>query len=274
VAPIPCSQYDAMTLPTELPEGPLDVVHMGLGGEFARARFGLGIGLDADGLTAYLTGIVMPRPPQPILSADGRDLVAQTVRGQVEQYLASGVAHADVPDVFYLNNHMAPWGGGVQGAHEYVQDTVSALWSWRLLGHEWGLPAPMRPRNVFQLRVLEQLSPDLMRVPFQGNPWPRSARPRLERARHIAGVLASEVRLRVPSRRPEWEARRPTDLFAGVLATVRDHVSSQPQHPAWDVLDRRRVERLLRRPAGLWDRRSRTYVWRLGTVFMSDLEAP
>jgi hypothetical protein len=274
VAPLPVSQYDLMTLPPTLPSGPLDVVHMGLGGEFARARFGTGTGLDANGLAEHLTNIVMPEPPQPIVSPEGREVIARTVRAEVDEYLGQGVAPADVPDVFYLNNHMAPWGGGVQGAHEYVQDSVSAMWSWRLLAQEWGLPAEIRRRNIFQLHVLQRLSADLMRVPFQGDPWPRSARPRRERYGHIAGVLLDELRLRAPSRRPEWDGRSPIDLFASYLAHVREHVAAHPRHQVWDVLDRRRVERLLRRPAGLWDRRSRSYAWRLGTVFMSDIQAP
>ena len=273
VAPLPICQYDAMTLPPRLPAGALDVVHMGLGGEFARARFGLGTGLDRAGLVRHLTDIVMPHPPEPLLSADGRQLVVETVRAQVDQYLDAGVAASDVPDLFYLNNHMAPWGGGVQGAHEYVQDTVSAMWAWHLLGQEWGLPAHLRPRNLFQLRVLPLLSAELLKEPFQGNPWPPSARPRLDRMRHIGGVLAEEVRLRRRPRRPEWDGSSPIELFARHLDHVREHVAAQPGHQAWDVLDRHRVERQLRRPAALWDRRSRTYAWRLGTVFMGDLDS-
>jgi hypothetical protein len=273
VAPVPVCQYDAMTLPPDVPPGLLEIVHMGLGGEFARTRFGLGDGLDRDGLVRHLTDIAMPRPPEPLLSADGRRLVSDTVRAHVDEYLAAGVRPVDLPDVFYLNNHMAPWGGGVQGAHEYVQDTVSAMWAWRLLGQEWGLPAQGRERNLFQLRVLPILSPELMREPFQGNPWPDSARPRVVRMRHVAGVLAEELRLRRRSHSPDWEGRGPMDLFAQHLEQVREHVAGHPHHPAWDVLDRRRVERRLRRPAALWDRRSRAYAWRLGTVFMGDLES-
>ena len=272
VAPLPLSQYDAMTLPSRLPPGPLEALHMGLGGELARAYFGLGDGLDAAGLTRRLLSIVMPRPPEPLLSADGRQLVAETVRGRVDRYLEAGVAAADVPDVFYYNNRMASWGGAVQGAHEYVQDTMSAMWSWRLLGQVWGTPGHARERNLFLRRVLPILSTELMSEPFQRDAWRVSGPGRRDHLRRAAGVAADELRLRRWPGRREPDGVGPMELFARHLQHVREHVAAHPQHPAWDVLDRRRVERHLRRSAALCDRRSRAYVWRLGTVFMGDID--
>ena len=42
---------------------------------------------------------------------------------------------------------------------------------------------------------------------------------------------------------------------------------SQPDHAAWQVLDRPRVESLLAGEPGALDTMSRYYVWRLATVF-------
>ncbi len=42
---------------------------------------------------------------------------------------------------------------------------------------------------------------------------------------------------------------------------------AQPQHDAWQVLDRERVEALLATDAGALDTMSRYYAWRLATVF-------
>jgi hypothetical protein len=53
-----------------------------------------------------------------------------------------------------------------------------------------------------------------------------------------------------------------------VQALVRDRVLSESDHPAWAVLDRPRVERLLAAPAGALDTMSRYYVWRLAGVFL------
>jgi hypothetical protein len=271
VTPVPVCQYDAMTLPSKLPDGPLELLHMGLGGELARAYFGLGDGLDADGLVEHLAHILMPRWPSTLLSTQGRELVLETVRAHVDKYLDAGVAAADVPDVFYLNNRMASWAGGVQGTHDYVQDTVSALWALPLLRHEYGLPARIRPRQVFVRDVLQELSPALVRHAFQGNPWRAWTTPRLERLMHAGRVLSEEAKLRRKIREPSWRGRSPLDLFARHLELLREYVAGYPIHPAWDALDRHGVKRLLRRPTALWDRRSRAYAWRLGTVFMGEL---
>jgi hypothetical protein len=52
-----------------------------------------------------------------------------------------------------------------------------------------------------------------------------------------------------------------------VLPEIRDAVLSQPGHDAWQVLDRDRVEALVRSPAAALDTMSRYYAWRLATVF-------
>ncbi|GAC1523205.1 MAG: hypothetical protein NVS2B6_08840 [Thermoleophilaceae bacterium] len=54
------------------------------------------------------------------------------------------------------------------------------------------------------------------------------------------------------------------------MAGVRELVLSQPAHPAWEVIERARVESLLTRQAGTLDTMSRYYVWRLATAFSLD----
>ena len=68
------------------------------------------------------------------------------------------------------------------------------------------------------------------------------------------------------SRRPRIPGtRRGGTLY--VLPEIRDAVLSQPDHPAWPLLDRPRVEALLSSPPAALDTMSRYYAWRLATVF-------
>jgi hypothetical protein len=267
LAPLPVSDYDLMTIPSSLPEGPLEILHMGLGGEFARARFGLGEGLDEAALVNHLTRIVMPTAARALLSQDGARVVTDAVASDVRAYLDSGIAETDVPDVFYLNNHMAPWGGAVQSAHDCVQDTTSAMWAARMLREHYGAHANSRQQHVFLREVLTQLMPSLLDYPFQGDPFGAHRRPRRERLKHLSGVFADELRLRRPISDPAWRKRSPIDVFNTYLGHVREQVHSNSTHPAWQVLNRPNVLRLMARPAALYDRRSRTFAWRLGTVF-------
>ncbi|HKP88762.1 MAG TPA: hypothetical protein VJT75_02190, partial [Thermoleophilaceae bacterium] len=57
------------------------------------------------------------------------------------------------------------------------------------------------------------------------------------------------------------------DPFAPILRDVRRAVLDQPDHPAWSVLSRARVDSLLSSEPAALDTMSRYYVWRLATVF-------
>jgi hypothetical protein len=184
----------------------------------------------------------------------------------VNEQLAAGVAPIDIPDMFYLHRRMGTWAGPSHGAVEYVRDTTSPLWSRRLLRDELGLPARDRARELFHLEVLKQLAPELVDVPFEdGRPW-RAREDELTRrvrsARELAGKVRGELRRRT------GRAPAPADdPFARVLPEIRDAVLSQPDHPAWQVLDRPRVETLLASDAAALDTMNRYYAWRLATVF-------
>jgi hypothetical protein len=98
--------------------------------------------------------------------------------------------------------------------------------------------------------VLERLWPELADVPF-------------EKPAALPRKVAGELRRRAARLR-----RRPSaDPFGPILAEVRDTVLSQPEHTAWSVVDRARVEALLSTDAAALDTMSRYYVWRLATVF-------
>ncbi len=57
------------------------------------------------------------------------------------------------------------------------------------------------------------------------------------------------------------------DPFATTLEEISELVLGQPDHPAWQLLDRPRVEQLLASDAAALDTMSRYYAWRLATVF-------
>ncbi|MEA2480014.1 MAG: hypothetical protein QOJ07_1936, partial [Thermoleophilaceae bacterium] len=210
------------------------------------------------------------------LGPDGERLVRDQVTAWVDEVLGAGARPEDVPDLFYLLERMGAWAGPTHGCVEYVRDTTSPLWSARLLPHELALPARERAREDFPLRVLERLAPDLVDLPFEhGGGWP-SRQSELSRraaaARVLAGKAGRELSRRIAARRPRpaaagGGAADPADPFAAVLADVRDTVLSIPSHPAWELLDRARVESLLARDATALDAMSRYYVWRLATVF-------
>ena len=267
------SLADAAGFPLGPREGSLVLWHSGQGGEIARAYYGTGAGLGRDALVERLARVFLGRRPGrvDVLSEEGRASVREQIGTWVDTQLEAGIAAADVPDMFYLQRRMGTWAGPSHGCVEYVRDTTSPLWSRRLLPDELGLPAAERARQVFHLRVLELLAPELVDVPFEdGRAWPArssAATMRIARARELAVKATAEARRRAARRRGERIRSAGADPFARILAEIRDTVLSQPAHPAWAVLDRARVERLLSSPAEGLDTMSRYYAWRLATVF-------
>ena len=264
--------------------------HSGQGGEIARGYYGHGplrrIGRRAPRgeLVERLYGAFTGRRPgrEPLLNAAGARLVREHLHGWVQEQLDAGAAPADVPDLFYLLRRMATWAGPSHGCVEPVKDTTSALWSRRLLVHELGASAAERSRELFALRVLERLAPRLVDVPFgDGSTWParqgRLAR-RAGRVRVSAGKAAAELARRARARgggrgANAGAATAAADPYEAVHALTRDRVLAQPDHPAWAVLDRARVERLLSTPPRALDVMSRYYAWRLAGVFLVDAYA-
>ena len=126
---------------------------------------------------------------------------------------------------------MAAWAAMGHGCVEPSKgDTVAPLWTRRLLDQQ--LAAGDHDR--FTAGVLAVLAPDLAAVPYaDGRVTPQ---------------------------------RTPRDLTA-VLSATRAAVDAQPEHPAWDVLDRAAVESALTRPDDAHA------IWRLATVFLLEQEA-
>ena len=258
---------DAAGYPFGPRPGPLPVWQSGQGGEIARTYYGLGDGLSRDALVDRLYRAFVGRRPgrSELLSDPGAELVRAEVGRFVDQQVGAGVSPIEVPDRFYLERRMGTWAGPTHGCVEYVRDTTSPLWSERVVGEMLRLDPRERAAERFHAELLRRLAPQLMEIPYEDGqlpgeqPSPLAAR--LRRLRTLARKAAAEARRRAPS------VRRGPDPFDAVLPDVRALVLSQPDHPAWPVLDRARVERVLGANAAELDTMSRYYVWRLATVF-------
>jgi hypothetical protein len=274
---------DAAGFPLGPRQGVLGLWHSGQGGEVARAYYGTGERLDRSGLVERLYRAFVGRRVgrHELLSPEGGQLVRAQIASFVDEQLTAGAAPVDVPDLFYLLRRMGTWAGPSHGCVEFVRDTTAPLWSARLLEHELGIPADGRSRELFHFGVLRELAADLVDVPFEdGHGWPGLRPPlarRVVRARTLGRKGGAELARRLRSlrrRAPAPAARRAApaqqDRFASVHADVSESVRSEPGHPAWRLLDRGRVERLLERDPSTLDTMNRHYVWRLAQVFWLD----
>jgi hypothetical protein len=268
---------DAGGFPLGPRPGPLPLWHSGQGGEIGRAYYGPGGGRLAEHLYGRFTAR-RPRRPE-IVSAEAARELQGRIGAFVSEMLEAGAAPVDVPDLFYLLERMACWAAPTHGVVELVRDTTSPLWSAAMLPHLLGLPVAERAQDRFHLLLVRALSPPLVDPPFQdGTSWaapPGDLRRRVQRARRLAGKAGAELRRRRAARRVgsapatgAGGAAPAAHPFDAVIAAVREAAHSQPQHTAWTVLVRARVQRLLAAPAVSLDAMSQYHVWRLASVFL------
>jgi hypothetical protein len=294
------------------PLGPRDRVlplwHSGHGSEVGRAVYGIGSGMNREGLIEHLHRRFTTRRPgrAELIDRRGAAIVRRLLAAFVDEQLGYGAAPVDVPDLYFFHVHMARWAGPSHSCVEWIRDTTSPTWSPRLLPHELGLPARERALHLFHLRATEALAPQIVDVPFEGDrPWPArqsALTRRTHRARTLARKALAEGRRRAPAG-PTRSARsvargtgaggrtRPVKLrrlaapapgapgpdpipapdpFAAVQSAVREQALAEPGQAAWEVLDRGRIEALLTREPATLDPMARAYVWRLATVFLRD----
>jgi hypothetical protein len=266
---------DAAGFPLGPRDGALPLWHSGQGGEIARSYYGIGGRGAAELLYRRFTG---RRPGRvEIVSAAAAQVLKRRIASLVEEMTDSGAELADVPDLFYLLERMGSWAAAAHGVVELVRDTTSPLWSVRMLPHLLALPAGQRELERFHRLVLKELDPRLVAPRFQdGSTWPERSHPlqrRVQRTRQLAGKVAAELGRRRAARSSGGGERdtgtaAPADPFSSVINVVRDAALSQPDHPAWAVLERPAVEALLAGPPARLDEMSRYYVWRLASVFL------
>lgn len=268
VSPGAFSLGDVGLAPPEQRRGPaeaLPILLQGLGGEIGRTFYGIGRGLDERGLVKMLYRSITKPWPRTLLSQDGRGVVRHYLADWVERHLGLGAAAVDIPDLFYLLERMVNWAGPVQSVFECMGgETVPVLWTTRLLPQQVGQTAEERAAESLHVPVLKALGPELLEVPFEllNHPSTLSAKIRSELVRRYRHRFSSSATA------DNGTGDRP-DPFPGTMAQVRDRVMAQPDHEAWDVLERKRVRSLLERdPLGLHSR-ARHQVYRLASVFFT-----
>jgi hypothetical protein len=259
------SLADAAGFPHGPREGPLPLWHSGQGGEIARAYYARVRGTDKTTLADSLYSVFAARRPgrREPLNDDGEALVRDQIAAWVESTLEAGAKPEDVPDLFYLQKRMGTWAGPTHGAVEYARDTTSPLWHERMLPHLLAPTAADRAAERFHHEILERLSPELARAPGWFAP-PSPLQRRTAQARSLAGKVVAEARRRT-RRSPPPGRSTPADPFDTVRAELRATITAQPEHAAWQILDRERTEQLLAEPH--LDEVRRYYLWRLATIF-------
>jgi hypothetical protein len=269
---------DAGTPPVEWPAGPLELQITGSGAEIARCRYGLGYETVREASEAVCRRLIKV-VPAPIVNDSGLELVRTWVGDWMARRAGEGVATSSLGDAFKIEERSASWASAVHGSFEYWADTVSPAWTASLVPLMLACPGPLRLRDGFHNLVLQELSPELWRVPFAGDmpTWPTLQRRRVQ-SDHLSHAHRNRRKIQAELRRRlELAARRHkaqhVDLIEDAQSLVRELGGAFTDHAAWDVLNRKRVENVLTTDPRAMHPRSRQLIWRLLAVLSSELDA-
>lgn len=263
---------DVGSAPLELPQGALELHITGQGGEIARCYYGAAFDTAlaaSEAVCKHHIHLV----PAPLANDAGLELVRRWVREWARARAEEGVPVPALGDAFYLEESMGGWAAAGHGTYEYWADTVCPLWTASLAPLMLALPARLRARDGFHNLVLREISGELWAVKFAGvSPrWPS-----LRKHQLVPGaVTKAHRRLRQINaellRRAELRRRRnpvePVDTIVDAQRRACELVASFPNHDAWRILDRGRVERILRGDPREMHPRSRDQISRVLTIF-------
>ncbi|MFI7026805.1 hypothetical protein ACIBMZ_29220 [Micromonospora sp. NPDC049900] len=235
--------------------GPPRILLDGVGGEIGRGAWAAYLGGDyptgdtADAITdATLTKIV-PRSPLPLVSADGLALVRDWLREHVGDLLDSGVPLRDIPEVLHLERQIH-WHGPNLANRWHREDAFSMYLSPMLWPHMVGNGNGGERAGEFQRELLTLLGPDLAEIPYESG----QATWLYDNA--IGRTLTTETRL---------SHAIPVEPIGAILEAART-AAADPHHPAWAVLDRKRVTDLLGFSPDRFRGVERYQLWSLATA--------
>jgi hypothetical protein len=249
--------------PMAPPTGTVQV--SGLYGELLRPRNPAAAELaDDDAALAALEAGWLPFDPARLLH---EELRRQLVRGVVEHAAAARGPGGTVQDGFdgnYLRHRLRPWHGGI-GEHDQ-RNRVYPFLARRAVRAAFALGPDARRQEALAFTIVNDVDPGLARHEFAGAGWPPGAlvglddpttfvgtRWRPDRSprgvgRRMARSAVQAMRLRPRARREisVLEEKR-IQHFAQQVPVLASLVDLGPGHALFDLVDRRAVERALRR---------------------------
>lgn len=250
------SLTDIMDVELE-PVNSLPILFDGVAGEIGRGAWTAYLGGESptgqtvDEMAASLFEKITPGSPSPLLNDDGKALIYDWLRDFSREQTDRGVALADVPEVLHLERQ-ASWHGPNLSNRDHREDTASLYLSPRIWPHMIGRGGGGHVDGTFNRTLLQSLGPDLAKMPYEtaDASWLQD---------NSVGATMNEERRRNTH-------MIPVEPIGAILDVARTAAHSHSDHPAWDVLDRKRVVELLGRDPEQIRGVERYQLWSLATA--------
>jgi hypothetical protein len=249
---------DSVELPVHI-DGRLPLLISGAGAEISRYIWQTGKEESPDEFATRMYATLAPRPPGRLVTEEPQKMVVDWLRVWAERY-APLVPPIELSKIYHLLVRIGTWSPAGPLSRDFGFDTIQPVAIARLLPQQVGLPIEERKHEHWHRVQISAMRPDIGAVPYEA----LGENLGLRIARELRRRVELEVRrlLRAPS------TERRANPFFGVWDLTREAVAARPDHPAWQFLDRRRVDSILSGVPERLDPRSRNQVLRLATVFI------
>jgi len=112
-----------------------------------------------------------PFDPLGLLRPEHRDRLTGQVSAQMDAGRAAGASERDLPDLFYWQNRIPNWLGGIRGIKSFERQPVMPLGVPALMRLAFLLSPEERKVELLHYRLIERLAPELLTPAFALQTW-------------------------------------------------------------------------------------------------------
>lgn len=112
-----------------------------------------------------------PFDPLGLLRDEARAAMIEQVEAQMAVARAEGAEEADLPDLFYLQNRIPNWLGGIRGIKSFERQPIMPLGVPGLQALAFRLTAEERKQELLHYAIVRRLAPELLDLPFAHQSW-------------------------------------------------------------------------------------------------------
>lgn len=258
----------------------LRTMFWGVGGEMCRGYFGTPqFYLQAQTLhsvTKHLQTHLINQSSG-LLTSESVALAKQHLLQYVEQAVAQGFKHKDIPDIFYLNNRVARWGGHTIQRVRMAADVCSPFCTSPFVEATFALEAQQRYTEPLHYALVQLLAPALHRLPFDKGKW----RTQISNKNLLKQLFQSKV-AQARRKKPQLRKRNRTKQSASRISTNRRifdlcrrdlqvRFREWSDSPLWEFVDRAKFAKIIDAPRYAPTHRELNVLLSVSTLLYHDL---
>lgn len=170
-----------------------------------------------------------PFDPLDVLRPPARERLAAQLADGMAAARVAGAAEDDLPDLFYWQNRVPNWLGGIRGIKSFERQPILPVGVPALMALAFRMSAAERKAELAHFKLIEAGAPELIDLPFAHQNWHPSLG-----APVIAPVLTAAGSALFGSW--QWSVNRVPGVRAALAALF-----AETDIPLWDDVDRKRL---------------------------------